>query len=201
MADSSSLTAPSSTESVKLRFRLHDGTDVGPVDMPLTATVGEVKEAVLAAWPPVRSQLEAILVTINCTRAGASGCCSGSSRAVIVAYGNPSFAFCVRQEKTSAPEGVSGLKLILSGRLLADNGVTLADARCPTDGLVTMHLVMAPPKARRAKRGINQALCSLHAIRPCSDPTNYHLMLQPKKVAVESPASGDGGGPCCCTVQ
>jgi hypothetical protein len=89
MADSSSLTAPSSTESVKLRFRLHDGTDVGPVDMPLTATVGEVKEAVLAAWPPVRSQLEAILVTINCTRAGASGCCSGSSRAVIVAYVNP----------------------------------------------------------------------------------------------------------------
>ena len=201
MADSSSLTAPSSLESVKLRFRLHDGTDVGPVEMPLTATVGEVKEAVLAAWPPVRSQLEAILVTINCTRAGASGCCSGSSRAVRLAYVNSSFAFSVRQEKTSAPEGVSGLKLILSGRLLADNGVTLAEARCPTDGLVTMHLVMAPPKARRAKKGHQPS--SLFSARhsPRSDPTNYHLMLQPKKVAVESPASGDGSGPCCCTVQ
>jgi hypothetical protein len=39
---------------VKIRFRLHDGTDVGPVDLSLSATVAEVKSAALAAWPTVR---------------------------------------------------------------------------------------------------------------------------------------------------
>lgn len=42
-------------ERVSLRFRLHDGTDVGPMEMPLTASVADVKEAVLAAWPTVRN--------------------------------------------------------------------------------------------------------------------------------------------------
>lgn len=58
-------------------------------------------------------------------------------------------AYRLRQGR-AAPQGVGGLKLILAGRLL-DNSVTLADARCPTADLVTMHLVMTPPKVRRHK--------------------------------------------------
>ena len=47
-------TAQSSQSIVRGRFRLHDGTDVGPVDLSLGSTVAEVKSAALAAWPTVR---------------------------------------------------------------------------------------------------------------------------------------------------
>ena len=47
-------TAQSSPSIVRVRFRLHDGTDVGPVDLSLGSTVAEVKSAALAAWPTVR---------------------------------------------------------------------------------------------------------------------------------------------------
>ena len=55
-------------------------------------------------------------------------------------------------QERERPEGPGALKLILAGRLLG-NEVTLADARTPTDALVTMHLVVAPPKVRGAVAG------------------------------------------------
>ena len=35
----------------QIRFRLIDGTDIGPKSFPLTTLVSAVKEAVLADWP------------------------------------------------------------------------------------------------------------------------------------------------------
>ena len=65
----------SSAQVVKIRFRLHDGTDVGPVDLSLGATVAEVKSAALAAWPTVRW---ATSVGPKC------GCCLGGTPACAV---------------------------------------------------------------------------------------------------------------------
>lgn len=50
------------------------------------------------------------------------------------------------------PSGVASLKLLHAGKLL-NNGETLAEARVQTDFLVTIHLVVALPKARTTARG------------------------------------------------
>jgi hypothetical protein len=59
-------------------------------------------------------------------------------------------------QEREAPDGAGALKLILAGRLL-DNAMTLEEARTPTDGLVTMHLVVAPAKVRCADRAARAA--------------------------------------------
>ena len=114
-------------ETASVRFRLYDGTDIGPMSVPLGTTVGAVKEAVLDSWPQARA-----LQT-----------CGARLRTPDVALPRRSL------QDRERPEGPGALKIILSGRLLG-NEVTLADARTPTDALVTMHLVVAPPKVRRA---------------------------------------------------
>jgi len=41
-------------ELATIRFRLYDGTDLGPVTFPLSTPVGAVKEALFLEWPQVR---------------------------------------------------------------------------------------------------------------------------------------------------
>ncbi|KAK4798658.1 hypothetical protein SAY86_030984 [Trapa natans] len=36
---------------VELKFRLYDGSDIGPFQYPPTSTIGMVKERVVAEWP------------------------------------------------------------------------------------------------------------------------------------------------------
>ena len=43
--------------SASIRFRLIDGTDIGPKAFPLTTLVSAVKEAVLAEWPQTKVDL------------------------------------------------------------------------------------------------------------------------------------------------
>ncbi len=114
-------------DTASLRFRLYDGTDIGPVTYATSTTVGAVKEAVLRDWPQACARLT----------------CRVRLRPPDVPPRHPS------PQERERPEGPGALKLILSGRLLG-NEMTLADARTPTDALVTMHLVVAPPKVRRA---------------------------------------------------
>eukprot|EP00250_Pteridium_aquilinum_P003974 c14231_g1_i1 orf=310-663(+) len=38
-------------ELLELKFRLYDGTDIGPNKYALTATVASLKESVLSQWP------------------------------------------------------------------------------------------------------------------------------------------------------
>ena len=42
-------------ETASLRFRLYDGTDIGPLSYPLSTTVGALKEALLREWPQARA--------------------------------------------------------------------------------------------------------------------------------------------------
>ena len=46
-------------DAASLRFRLYDGTDLGPLSFPLGTTVGAVKDALLAEWPQARQLLQA----------------------------------------------------------------------------------------------------------------------------------------------
>jgi hypothetical protein len=109
----------------QLRFRLFDGTDIGPLSFAVSTPVAVVKETLLREWPAARAPLP-------------RGC------SVCARLTPPLRA----PQEREVPDGVGALKLILAGRML-DNGLTLAEARTPTDSLCTMHLVISP-KARRS---------------------------------------------------
>ncbi|XP_068655405.1 membrane-anchored ubiquitin-fold protein 1-like [Aristolochia californica] len=38
-------------EQLRVKFRLHDGSDIGPKTFPAAASVATVKESILAHWP------------------------------------------------------------------------------------------------------------------------------------------------------
>lgn len=38
-------------EPVELKFRLYDGTDIGPNKYPPATTVANIKESILSHWP------------------------------------------------------------------------------------------------------------------------------------------------------
>ena len=96
-----------------------------------------------------------------------------------------------RQER-ERPEGPGALKVILAGRLLG-NELTLADARTPTDALVTMHLVVAPPKVRRAVARQNRTVAvTLTALAQVGKKA-------PKPPAPEGVAHPASSG--CCVVS
>jgi len=40
-----------SQDQVEIKFRLTDGTDIGPKSYPATASVSNLKESILALWP------------------------------------------------------------------------------------------------------------------------------------------------------
>lgn len=43
-------------ELLELKFRLYDGTDIGPNKYALTTTIGSLKESILAQWPRDKDQ-------------------------------------------------------------------------------------------------------------------------------------------------
>ncbi|KAH6559652.1 hypothetical protein KP509_1Z001800 [Ceratopteris richardii] len=44
------------TEFLELKFRLYDGTDIGPNKYATTTTVGSLKESILSQWPKDKEQ-------------------------------------------------------------------------------------------------------------------------------------------------
>ena len=76
--------------------------------------------------------------------------------------------------------------------------MTLAEARTPTDTLVTMHLVVAPPKARAARAG--RARWARAAPDARTLPAQAGKASKPKAAAAADgqahPASSG-----CCVVQ
>ena len=70
-------------ETASLRFRLYDGTDIGPLTYPLSTSVGAVKEALLREWPQARALDEAVgcarLTRLTSHRLG--GLCPGARAA------------------------------------------------------------------------------------------------------------------------
>ena len=55
-------------ETASLRFRLYDGTDIGPLTYQLSTTVGAVKEALLREWPQARAARSASLCAVRSSR-------------------------------------------------------------------------------------------------------------------------------------
>ena len=173
-----------------VRFRLLDGVDLGPTSFPLSTTVLAVKEAVLRDWPVARgtAALAACAATAVAGRQPPP-CSSRMADAARVRARRRAF----RVQEREAPAGPEALKVILAGRML-DNGLTLADARTPTDCLVTMHLVVAPAKP---VRGTCDGLCALAAGAALNAPRWRHRTAGGQGQG----QGGDGGGAWCTTAQ
>jgi hypothetical protein len=96
-------------------------------------------------------------------------------------------------QERERPEGPGALKVILAGRLLG-NELTLADARTPTDALVTMHLVVAPPRVRHAVAW-HAPLCT-DALTALACQVGKKAPKPPAPEGVAHPASSG-----CCVVS
>ncbi|KAJ6852045.1 membrane-anchored ubiquitin-fold protein 1-like [Iris pallida] len=43
-------------EQLEIKFRLHDGSDIGPKKYPAAATIATLKESILAEWPKAENE-------------------------------------------------------------------------------------------------------------------------------------------------
>ncbi|KAG7587437.1 Ubiquitin-like domain superfamily [Arabidopsis thaliana x Arabidopsis arenosa] len=115
---------------IELKFRLADGTDIGPSKYSQLMTVASLKEKIIAQWPKGKSFPMFLL---------------------------KSFAICLKvklkillwADKENAPKLINEVKLINGGKIL-ENNTTLSEARslpiCELPGIVTtMHVVLRPP--------------------------------------------------------
>ncbi|XP_062144620.1 membrane-anchored ubiquitin-fold protein 3-like isoform X2 [Alnus glutinosa] len=92
-------------ETVELKFRIYDGTDLGHSTYASSMTVATLKQKLVAEWP---------------------------------------------QDKIITPTSVNDVKIIHAGKVLEDDN-TLADSLISIGdlpgGVITMHVVLQPPKA------------------------------------------------------
>ncbi|OAY79197.1 Membrane-anchored ubiquitin-fold protein 3 [Ananas comosus] len=109
-------------DSIEVKFRLFDGTDIGPSKYDPSTTVASLKEIILARWPQV-------------------GYSTNIDRIVRVSSHE--------KDKEIAPKTINDLKLINAGRIL-ENNRTLAESRVLVGevpgGVITMHVVVRPPQ-------------------------------------------------------
>ncbi|MBA0802139.1 hypothetical protein Gohar_012466, partial [Gossypium harknessii] len=109
------------------KFRLTDGSDIGPKTFPAATSVATLKESVLAQWPKV----------------------------LFVDPAFPSSTLSLSRflllEKENGPRTVKDVKLISAGKIL-ENNKTLGECQSPLcdipGGLTTMHVVVQPPSEK-----------------------------------------------------
>ncbi|CAL9138766.1 unnamed protein product, partial [Musa hybrid cultivar] len=107
---------------VELKFRLYDGSDIGPIRYSSSSTIAMLKERIISEWP------------------------RGRSSRFLFEF----FSLVDRQVKTHkkiVPKVANDVKLISAGKIL-ENSKTIAQCRSPfgeppADG-ITMHVVVQP---------------------------------------------------------
>ncbi|CAN1163033.1 Membrane-anchored ubiquitin-fold protein 2 [Linum perenne] len=112
-------------DQLEIKFRLTDGTDIGPKSFPCAASVATLKETILAQWPKDK------LVRLDTFKL--------ASRLSMA-------------EKENGPRTVKDVKLISAGRIL-ENSRTIGECRSPLcdvpGGVTTMHVVVQPPSTEK----------------------------------------------------
>ncbi|KAG5544325.1 hypothetical protein RHGRI_016918 [Rhododendron griersonianum] len=114
---------------VEIKFKLADGTDIGPTNCSPSTSVGSLKERIVAQWPKAALLFNTRVASI--------------SFFVISSRKLPRWT-----DKENAPKTVNDVKLINAGKIL-ENNKTLAESRLPIGELpgvvITMHVVVRPP--------------------------------------------------------
>ncbi|RRT39060.1 hypothetical protein B296_00036546, partial [Ensete ventricosum] len=124
---------------IDVKFRLFDGTDIGPSKYDPTTTVASLKETILARWPQGErvfpSRLIPSVVHIDEF---------SNLLPLLIVSGN----FDLVLGKEIAPRTINDVKLINAGKIL-ENNQTIAESRTPVcelpGGVITMHVVVRPP--------------------------------------------------------
>lgn len=57
-------------ELLELKFRLYDGTDIGPNKYALTTTVASLKESILSQWPKDKEHIPRVISDLKLINAG-----------------------------------------------------------------------------------------------------------------------------------
>ncbi|CAL9058867.1 unnamed protein product [Musa banksii] len=113
---------------IELKFRLYDGTDIGPIRYSASSTVAMLKERIISEWPRGRSSLSRSTKCLVCLTQSSS----------VLAFS---------ADKKIIPKVANDVKLISAGKVL-ENNTTIAQCRSPfgelPSGVVTMHVVVQP---------------------------------------------------------
>ncbi|CAI0457853.1 unnamed protein product [Linum tenue] len=126
---------------VELKFRLYDGTDIGPFRYSPASTVAVLKERIVAEWP------------------------KGNYSWLLAWFEKMSIAVL---DKKNAPKGANDIKLINAGKIL-ENSKTVGQCKAPfgdlQNGVITMHVVVQPSLAKaKTEKKVDDAprknLCS-----------------------------------------
>ncbi|RWW07508.1 hypothetical protein BHE74_00038149 [Ensete ventricosum] len=114
---------------IELKFRLYDGTDIGPIRYSASSTVAMLKERIISEWPRGRSSRFFWSLVLK--------------SAMTQSFSVLAFA----ADKKIIPKVANDVKLISAGKVL-ENNTTIAQCRSPfgelPSGVVTMHVVVQP---------------------------------------------------------
>ncbi|XP_064960859.1 membrane-anchored ubiquitin-fold protein 4-like isoform X1 [Musa acuminata AAA Group] len=129
---------------VELKFRLYDGSDIGPIRYSSSSTIAMLKERIISEWP--RDAQLACACHLTSLHAIAA---SKPELETIEPY--------FYHDKKIVPKVANDVKLISAGKIL-ENSKTIAQCRSPfgeppADG-ITMHVVVQPSltKAKTEKK-------------------------------------------------
>ncbi|KAH7567802.1 hypothetical protein JRO89_XS07G0153700 [Xanthoceras sorbifolium] len=120
---------------IELKFRLADGTDIGPSKYNPATTVQSLKEKIIAQWPKVLV-LHLLFLDLK-------------SISLLVMRINWNYwqKNCCVVDKENCPKTVNSVQLINAGKIL-ENHKTISESRVPVGelpgGVITMHVVLRP---------------------------------------------------------
>uniref|UniRef100_A0A7N2KYD1 UBL3-like ubiquitin domain-containing protein n=1 Tax=Quercus lobata TaxID=97700 RepID=A0A7N2KYD1_QUELO len=138
-------------ELVELKFRIYDGSDIGPFRYSPASTVAMVKERIVSEWPKGFDDTASFRIVIYVVVSIAKS----SSIVKILRFKHRMCRVLSRkadqQDKKIIPKGANDIKLINAGKVL-ENNKTVGQCRVPFGelprGVITMHAVVQPSLAK-----------------------------------------------------
>ncbi|KAH7577165.1 hypothetical protein JRO89_XS01G0214900 [Xanthoceras sorbifolium] len=141
-------------ELVELKFRLYDGSDIGPFRYLPASTVAMLKERILTEWPKGPNLFFKPCCLVM-------QLCNFGSRSIHLEFGlrtaSEHLSCYYSLDKKFVPKAANDIKLISAGKIL-ENSKTVGQCRVPfgelSKGAITMHVVVQPPltKAKTEKK-------------------------------------------------
>ncbi|KAF9671747.1 hypothetical protein SADUNF_Sadunf12G0080400 [Salix dunnii] len=139
---------------VDIKFRLYDGSDIGPFRYSSTSTVDMLKQRIVSDWPRVEEyvgKFEVFEFSLGqMLNSKFRNIDSSAKKAKDLFFFDKTIYFRAGC-KTITPKAVNEIKLISSGKVL-DNNKTVGQCRTPfgevAGGVIIMHVVVQPSLAK-----------------------------------------------------
>ncbi|THG08594.1 hypothetical protein TEA_005436 [Camellia sinensis var. sinensis] len=182
---------------IELKFRLADGTDIGPSKYNPSTTVGSLKEKIIAQWPkgckffyPLATLRKLFTFQLSYQTAEIfertfelSGISGEALKMVVLLVITVTVLVDSVSNKDNAPKTINDVKLINAGKIL-ENNKTLAESRLPIGELpgavITMHVVVRPPFSDKNNGRFpkEEQVLLYHPVMPRSTVIRWYSWLQ-----------------------